>query len=830
MKTIMKFMVLATIGLTCSKFSSLAQSASETGMSRRDTGPTVATPHLTPETRFLNKNVNFSTLENHPVSEGIFALPEYNRKYGSGMYYGFWTIDGKCLFEPRYEMMGSRPVFDHGAVVVKSLRNEKGVQNAMILYADGSARELPESYRKVSQFHDGIATVETGGIGTKKAEYFCIDTQGRKKWPALGPGDILEVGYLRDGLRRVKVRTEPSRFRYVTRWGFIDDKGRWAIKPLLKDVREFRNGYALVIDENEKLKFIDTKGSTVYEFPGTFGSLQYTSEISDISDGCFLWKSTFYDLAGTELKKYYRACGFTDGYAFAQDDIDGYIYVINRRFERIRDIHGSNLLSGNVKLEANIPLFGEAKLATIDKRIVVTPKGEIKILGPTWPAQIGNFQPGEYAPCEIEFTNPLTRKKHDYLGYINRRGEFEVVICREPEARGPWTKLPPGPEPIKPPSDTIPKIYLPPVDTIPEGPKTVRQHKYSVTVNAVPSEGGRVAGGGEFFYGDTVTIGARANEGWYLSDISCDNRFARTESVNRFVVLGDLNIDVHFLKEDDVKPMRSGTYSGVIEFRPNGERSVQAYSVPVYLETSETSVLETPYGPSTGGFLAVMINPEEKIIDKSIDLETGKERGTFSMNVFFVPMKIKGQVEENGRKYLLLDGGELKINNLHMLSSGGGKTADVSALESVMVNLMLMFDDIDSSVAGASYRVEMTDIDESTGAFTFGMMERIDPQLGWIPAGSKVFANVDRGFFVTKVETGLPAGYFNGIRMEPCEKRNDIIWAPGAGFFENNPTRAEEYAKELGKSLRSFQSEHEMFRGVDFRDVGTAFDRIMKMK
>ena len=50
----------------------------------------------------------------------------------------------------------------------------------------------------------------------------------------------------------------------------------------------------------------------------------------------------------------------------------------------------------------------------------------------------------------------------------------------------------------------------------------------------------------------------------------------------------------------------------------------------------------------------------------------------------------------------------------------------MSAPESVMVNLMLMFDGADVSLSGASYRVEMLDVDSSTGAFAFGMLRRKD--------------------------------------------------------------------------------------------------------
>ena len=789
----------------------------------------IVRPHLTTETRFIYKDVAYNTLKNNPVSEGIFALPEYNSDLGSGMFYGFWTIDGKCLFEPRYQQLGARPVFDSGAAVVKGLKNDKGVQPATILYADGSVRELPESYKKVSQFHDGIATVETGGWNVKTSETFCIDTQGNRVWPNLGPGSILEVGYLCDGLRRVKVRTEQERFRYVTRWGFIDNFGKWVIKPALKDVREFKNGYALVIDEADKLKFIDTKGATVCEISGSATTLQYAQEISDISDGYFVNKSVFYDLTGKEQKHYYQATGFTNGYAFVRDDFNNPIYVVNTRFEPVRTLYGVDLQSGRVLLGCNNPLFGKACAGTIDCRNVVTPRGDMLIIGGTFPQEIGDFFPGEYAPCYAKLKDLGAKKEYEYFGYINRKGEFEVVFSDDKAAGGPFV----GPLPIEDPNDSIPKVGpwppLQPGDTIPEGPKNVITSKYRVRVIAAPDEGGKVVGGGEFKYGDTITVGAKANEGWRISDVVCSNRFAKTSKINKFVVRGDMDITVYFLKDDDVTPVRSGTYSGDMGLKFADNLTQSAISVPIYLETSATSAVESPYGKNTQGFLAVMINPDEKYVCESTTKSTEKGNVVFSLNGFFVPMKVNGVMEEAGKTYMLLDGGEVKINNLRMLSSGA-KASDVSALESVMVNLMLMFDGADVSLSGASYRVEMLDVDSSTGAFTFGMLQRKDSQRGWIAAGSDVFAQVDRRFFSTMVDYGIKADYFNGIRMTPSAKRNDVLWQPTAGFFENNPTMLESFAAELGKNFREFQSECDLLKGVTFKDFGDAFDRVMKMK
>ena len=68
-----------------------------------------------------------------------------------------------------------------------------------------------------------------------------------------------------------------------------------------------------------------------------------------------------------------------------------------------------------------------------------------------------------------------------------------------------------------------------------------------------------------------------------------------------------------------------------------------------------------------------------------------------------------------------------------------------------MVNLMQMFDGADVSLSGASYRVEMLDVDSSTGAFAFGMLRRKDSQRGRIAAGS------------------------NGIRMTPSAMLSTVL-------------------------------------------------------
>lgn len=761
----------------------------------------VATPHLTERTKFLHRKASFNNLEFNPVSEGIFAFQDPDNNL-----FGFWTIDGKCLFDTRFKMMNERPRFDHGAAVVKDK------ENAKIVYANGSSRQLPESYKEVSQFHDGVATVRTGGMGVKNAECFCINTNGDRIWATLGPGDILEVGYLRNGLRRVKVRTEPSEFRYVTRWGFIDDDGKWIIKPTFREVREFNNGYALVISEDEQLQFINVKGEVIYQFEKKFSSLYYAQGISDISNGYFMRRmdsndSRFYDLKGNCVAQYARASGFTDGYAFVQEDPNSTIYVVNTEFKKVRDVLGLNRFSSGQQIGAGNPLFGTARLGTIDKCLALTPDGKTIIKTEGRGDRIGDFLPDAYAPAEANTNAPGSKLKFDYPGYINRLGEYEVVFV------GNRKKMPGELTADSIPTDTIGEISV----------------KYKVKVVASPADAGKVSGGGEYSYGETVKVGARAAEGWRLTGITSDNRFSSTSKINEFNVWGDMVITVHFVKEDVVTDTPTGIFSGVKSALEVNNTKATGLTLPIYLETSTSGDIKTPYGDATRGFMALILDPDQPLIFESYSQNDEKKRGTFTLNAFFVPMKVKGQIEENGRKYLVLDGGEMKTNNMKMISSGA-QAADVSALEALMVNLMLMFDGADASIPGGSYRIEMNDIDPKTGAFTFGMMQRFHPQYGWISAGSDAFKNIGRGFFITKVDKGFPADYFNGIRMNPAQKRDDILWSPTPGFFEGNKSYAEEFATELGQKYRNLQSEHEMLKDVDMKAINDAFDMVLKPK
>ena len=441
-----------------------------------ETGGAVS-PHITPNTKIIYKEPAKYLSEMIPVSEGIFATREYNRNYGYGSYYGFWTLDGKRLTDNRYESSnGEMPMFDNGAVVLKDLPNSRYYQPFLILYADGTARKLPETYKNVSQFHDGVAVVEEQSKPFSKG--FCIDTKGNKIWPQLSADntEVLRVGPLRDGLRLVEIRRQEivnHSYKIDTRIGFIDNNGNWVIKPQFGLAQDFKNGYSIVSDKKGNYKVIDTKGNSVYEM-GT------SPKFGNYSDGYFIGKPGeryyYYDINGNEKEGYILASPFHNGYAlvYDYDKFSGFphINIIDTDFKVVASL-GRGYWTRKSIDSHNVtePQIGSSNLITISGKYVITPKGEVKIVEPYsadghgdyWASAIGDFFPEEYAPCVMDYADS-NGNSHKYAGYINTKGEYEVVLCNDEVA----LRMLPGKE-----VDGKYQVSLTPVDTIPIGPKFI---------------------------------------------------------------------------------------------------------------------------------------------------------------------------------------------------------------------------------------------------------------------------------------------------------------------------------------------------------------------
>ena len=747
----------------------------------------VPTPYLTPQTRFLHKKVNYDHLPQ--VSEGIFYIQEYNRSIGYAAYFGFWTVDGRCLFPAIYESFTKEyPRFDSGACVVKATGTKR--HSPVILYADGTTRSLSHEWADMTQFHNGVAMVrETRDMRTNNLFY--INTKGEKIWPHLAEnntrsGIVVVMRPLSDGLRAYY--SNPDRA-----WGYLNPDGSIAIPPQFAEVRDFANGYALVFiktSSGTKPVFIDKQGKTVVEVPANLTTMQYASHVSDISDGYFLINArgdnpaTFYNLQGEAVKSYPAASGFADGTAFVLNEKYGeQVYTINRDFDIVGWWPFKTTHAGFPGDEIK---FNTVPYYTYDLAITINTAGDPVMYVPHGVFsndRLGQFSPDGYASAQSEFADPADPdRKLLYKGYVDTEGRYRVVFSDEPEAGGPFDGNLPGPWPINPPlpPGPLPPFPLPPVDTIPIGPTGGGEASvcYRVNVTASPAEGGSVFGSGEYAYGDTVRVTGTPAEGYRISYIECSRPWSVTDTFNKFTVRGDMDITCYFTKKDTTETIGNGIMEG----------KLPEYGLPVYLQLGASS--ENKYAEPTQGFLAIMV-------DDATPFTASSDKASASINIFFVPMNVRGLQHEGNKRYMRLDGGIMKYSNFSFSDDTGW-----GIINNPLLSLMIAFDGADQGeLMPGSYRVEIAEGSPEEGHMKLGSMQRFSAKHGWISADDASFQQPLGGFFIKRVDKGLGADFLKGLELKNAGKRA-IQWEPGEQFYGGNPSSMAKFAAALGEMFR----------------------------
>ncbi|MBO5052926.1 MAG: WG repeat-containing protein [Muribaculaceae bacterium] len=787
----------------------------------------VVMPHLTRKTRFIKRVVNNYANVSTP-SEGIFTLSEYNRQLGYSSYFSFFTVHGEYLYAAEWLSSGENPRFDSGAAIAKTgKKNEAGKQPLYILYADGSVRELPVSITEATQFYDGVAKVEYSE-GRNKGVYY-INTMGEKILPSLAMDytyqnkmDMTIKGgarYLKDGRRAYYDNIK-------RRWGYLDREGKVVLPPIYVEVRDFANGYALVISkgqDGEYPVFIDIEGKEIVRPPVSASRLMYVKNISDISDGMFVdySKSTYYNLQGKALNTYAMATKFFDGYAFVTPSDNEYFTAINNHFTPqrlmpLKYIHQS--------VESAFEYSGSG-VVTVDNDKVFTADGHlVMVAGSAYPrnGKVGKFSDDGYATFEA--TLEMDNNSRTYYGITNIYGDATVVFCNNPGNidRGNL------PEPVEPPVVDDPPGYDDPPgeEDPPRGPKQVNTVTYDIEVIAVPAEAAVATGSGQYKYGTKVKIGGEINKGWLLSGIENVNPITLVGKGSDYEVRGNGQLKLLFVKEEDLTAGK-GAFEGVLSVAKLNGQIMEAPNMTVYLEMSPDNSYSSPYGANTAGVLTVINNPEEVLKGQLRSGGKPKEGSLVTFNYFPVPMKVQGVSRgDDGRQWLVFDGGSNIMANTRIISAGA-KSAQVNSFEALMFNFMFLFDNVDNvQLTPAHYRVEMKEIDSSTGAFTFGELQRLSPY-GWVPGGDKRVTSVQRGFFVTKHDPGLPADYLTGVRMSPTDAGRRLQWTPPTGFY-HDPSTAETVAKNLGEKFRSFTSQYDIMKNVNIHTVNEALDRLFK--
>ena len=171
----------------------------------------------------------------------------------SGEKWGYVDSEGKWLINPQFE---SADAFHEGWAVVQRENGEYG-------FTDADGKIMNDAwYKGATRFSDGKAWV----VAENTAPVL-IDTKGNKLSEVR---EALRVYSYTEGLAMALVKDEKTG---RTLYGYLDGKGKWAIKPQFESVGAFSEGRAAVARTNEEKNrmehgYIDKSGALVipYQF------------------------------------------------------------------------------------------------------------------------------------------------------------------------------------------------------------------------------------------------------------------------------------------------------------------------------------------------------------------------------------------------------------------------------------------------------------------------------------------------------------------------------------------------------------------------------------
>lgn len=770
------------------------------------------TPVLADTVRMMKVNSLYDPISN--IHDGVFCVRE-NFKFA------FYLADGRKLFAADWEYCGDGetfdprdyekyPIFVDGVCAARRVTpNAAGKKVVCLLYKDGSVKELSPNVKTVTVFKDGLAFVEE--VVNYKSLFYYINLRGEKVFPSLKLKYSSALGGsmrpLCDGLRAFPSADDHGR----QLWGYIDRNGTVVIPPSFKNARDFSEGLAWVELKPTQGQFsgesalIDTKGNVVFRSGKTLELTKLTSDyFTDVHDGMFYFvkdrKGIYYDKKGTELKAYEWGSGFYGGYTFVNDGREGImdlgLSVLNSKFERVGRItedYFSNAIT------ASTPYFGSYGLATISSgdSYIITPNG--RVVTSSLNVRMASVQSFTTVSADGYFkAKSVEINGERYVGIVNVEGEIVWLFYTDSGGRDFGGK--PIPQPIWPwwPRDP-PVIPDPPTDP-PIGPKIVNRHAFKVNVIASPAEGGRarVSPSTSFQYGGNATISASVNEDWAVSYVETSySRKKKIELGKPFSVTADQTVTVHFLKEEkEEAPRNSDIYEGTVLFAPT---SMGDLRIPVYAEISKEGNISSPYGEKTYGFLVPVFDPNEPLTDKN---------GEIRCNFFAAPLQIVGYQhdETTGKHWLLLDGGSLAAGNVEIATN--------DMVGNLWFNFLLGINDYTTvNATPHRYRLEMLDIDSSTGEFTCGTLQVYSPKGGgWVPGGDKSIRNTTHGFMTSKSEAGYSHDTFQEAQMKKAKKRNDITWYPPENWGKSK-SGYQELINNLNYNYRNAKSEYRQLFG-----------------
>lgn len=192
---------------------------------------------------------------------------------GNSDLHGWGFVDESGRLSVPYEWQFSdygTPHFDSGhCLVAKYEKSPAGLEYKRwyIIDKQGRANKLPANIKKVSNFHNGIASVvsQNGNVATQ----FFINTKGMRVFPNLSR-TIMWAYVTPDPVEARPFKNGLAAYYDIDskRYGFINTKGQFVVKPVFLDAHDFSEGLAAVklpaTQSNPAAwGFIDTSGKMV---------------------------------------------------------------------------------------------------------------------------------------------------------------------------------------------------------------------------------------------------------------------------------------------------------------------------------------------------------------------------------------------------------------------------------------------------------------------------------------------------------------------------------------------------------------------------------------
>lgn len=752
-------------------------------------------PHFTDSTKFvLLDKTEVGSYFYHPtaltpVSEGFFAV---RNQRGQWSFYNAET--GECLFKNiGYQANNNPPRFNGGVALVKSGKGRK--DGYKILYTDGRIRELDASHATIEDFVDGVAMAKSFDAKYIPSSFY-IDINGKKIWPNLTTigrkmGDLVPTIPMRkvgNGLRAI---------RKDGKWGFVDSRGVFKIPAQYVSVRDFSDGYAWVttqIGNDYKIGLINAKGNWAIEPRFKGYNMEISQNYGDFHNGIARVVEdeaiVYYDPKGVELKRFPEAkgTGFTDGYAFVT--MPGGTYRINEDFNlsKIGDRYEGFYDVDNFK-----PSFPFYPVSIVHyNRTAIRPDGlALVYFSPGENLELRPFSADGYAYAETKYRGGTVR------GYIRPDGSYTVILGVNANDNHAWGGGPGGPWPEEPP-------IIGDIPPVPPAPPKEREHtttptaKYTVTTVASPAEGGSVNPGVPTSYGEAFKVSAIANPEWKLASITSSSPRSRTMDPKTFTVYEDVTLTANFIKKDKRSAPEAGVWEGIIPYTyniPEGGRATE--EVPLYLELQSTKSVKTPYGDKYG-VLTLVFDPEKRYRSGRSVTNT---HGGQQYNIMYIPMVVEGVVELDGKKYLQIEGGQLKLGNLFV--EPGANDGGANAL---MANMLLTIFGDDLTLGEGSYLVEFN---QSDGKINLGALKRFHTDYGWLPAGDERFMKLRTQGWLWGLDAGFPADFFAGSSaLTPSAKRDNLTWYAPLSWYDGNDEAFKAARVTFDKYYKRFISDY----------------------